>query len=346
MSTSAKSDERQHHEPGPDEWVGSRSGRVMRHTDPVMPEMSGPTAPDDASFTLPTRPGVLLLEHPRVDLLARETARRHLPEGAAAGFGVIGALVLFSCLVGGLTAGLVVVGVSALLSVSAALVTGHLSLAQAGGQRGANLLLGVGAAALILGSVVSQQTRPAPDLAGTPVPVSSGTAVKVPSVPAPATSVPSRPVQGAADTASQTVPAQAAEATQAAGLTLSPDALAPRPAQVEVVPAEAADLPTDAVRGNGKGAEKAAVPAAHKAKGASTSPAKAKAKGAGNGKGKAVGKGKGAHQPTGPHRGAPKATGKTGGTVAKAPKTKVTAKPAAPLRHGLAGVRSAVHDLL
>src|SRR6476661_7111082 len=113
---------------------------------------------EDASFTLPTRPSALV-DHGRVDLLADRPARR-VPEGAVAGFAVLGALVLFSCLVGGLTGGLIVMGVSTLLAASAALVRGHLSLSRVGGQRGAGLLLGAAVVALMAGSVAAHD-RPA-----------------------------------------------------------------------------------------------------------------------------------------------------------------------------------------
>ena len=127
---------------------------------------------EDASFTLPTRPSALV-DHGRVDLLADRPARR-VPEGAVAGFAVLGALVLFSCLVGGLTGGLIVMGVSTLLAASAALVRGHLSLSRVGGQRGAGLLLGAAVTALILGSVATHDRRPGVEvLPSAPVPVSS-----------------------------------------------------------------------------------------------------------------------------------------------------------------------------
>ena len=127
---------------------------------------------EDASFTLPTRPSALV-DHGRVDLLADRPARR-VPEGAVAGFAVLGALVLFSCLVGGLTGGLIVIGVSTLLAASAALVRGHLSLSRVGGQRGAGLLLGAAVTALILGSVATHDRRPGVEvLPSAPVPVSS-----------------------------------------------------------------------------------------------------------------------------------------------------------------------------
>jgi hypothetical protein len=229
MMTSATHDERQGDHTRRGGRPGSRPLHAMRHTDPVMPEMSGTTAPDDASFTLPSRPGVRLVEHPRVDLLAVEPARRHLPEGAVAGFAVLGALVLLSCLVGGPTAGFVVVGVTTLLTTCAALVTGHLSLGQVGGQRSASVLLGVGAAALILGSVVSEHDRPAPGVAGgTPVPVSAGSAVQAPRAYAAPSTTPSR---SAPVTVASASPAGSTEPVADGGLTLSPDALAPRPTE-------------------------------------------------------------------------------------------------------------------
>lgn len=279
----------------------------MQQTSPVMPEMSGTAAPDDASSTLPTRPGVLLLEPDLVDLLAHETTRRRLPEGTRSGFAVLGGLVLLSALVGGLTGGLVVIGVSTLLAVSAALVTGHLSLTQVGGQRGANLLLGVGAAALILGSVVSQQARPAAELvSGTAVPTSSPSAVATPRPHAVSTPTPSRRAQPAVASASPTVAVEPGDET---GLTLSPDALRPRPLQADVVPAKHRATPARPVpgRGNGKG--------------------KGKAIGADNGHGK--GAGKGGQKPK----------------AASTPKAAAKALAPSPVQSGLSALRSALDDL-
>ncbi|CAN7189467.1 hypothetical protein LJR027_000381 [Terrabacter sp. LjRoot27] len=144
----------------------------MDHTDDVTSEMPRLADLEEASFTLPTRPSALV-DLERVDLLADRPARR-VPEGALAGFAVLGALVLFSCLVGGLTGGLIVIGVSTLLAASAALVRGHLSLSQVGGQRGAGLLLGAAVTALIVGSVATHDRRPGVEvLPSAPVPVSS-----------------------------------------------------------------------------------------------------------------------------------------------------------------------------
>jgi hypothetical protein len=114
-----------------------------------------------------------MVDDGRVDLLADRPARR-IPEGDLAGFAVLGALVLFSCLVGGLTGGLIVMGVSTLLAASAALVRGHLLLSQVGGQRGAGLLLGAAVTALIVGSVATHDRRPGTEvLPSAPVPVGS-----------------------------------------------------------------------------------------------------------------------------------------------------------------------------
>src|SRR6478736_3028098 len=252
--TSATHDERRDDHTRRGGRPGSRWLRVMRHTDLVMPEMSGTTAPDDASFALPARPGVGLVEHPRVDLLAGEPARRHLPDGAVAGFAFLGALVLLSCLVGGPTAGFVVVGVSTLLTTCAALVTGHLSLGQVGGQRSASVLLGVGAAALILGSVVSEHDRPAPGVAaGTPVPVSAGSAVQASRTYPAVSATPSRSVPVAVASAS---PTGSTEPATDSGLTLSPDALAPRPTQgVEggTGKGTGAPIPKGSEKGTGQG---------------------------------------------------------------------------------------------
>lgn len=224
----------------------------MLQTARVMPEMSVPSDPDEASFTLPARPGVLLPERDRVDLLAHEATRRILPEGTRSGGAVLGGLVLLSALVGGVTGALVVIGVSTLLAASAALVTGHLSLAQAGGQRGANLLLGVGAGALILGSVVSQQTRPATELvAGTSVAVSSPNAVTTPSPYAVSTPAPSAQSEPSVAVASPTDSADSADSVDGAGLTLSPDAFLPHPAEADVVPATHPGKPAGSDEGNG-----------------------------------------------------------------------------------------------
>ena len=148
------------------------AGPRIDHTGDVKSEMPCSAALENASFTLPTRPSAMV-DDGRVDLLADRPARR-IPEGALAGFAVLGALVLFSCLVGGLTGGLIVIGVSTLLAASAALVRGHLSLSQVGGQRGAGLLLGAAVTALIVGSVATHDRRPGVEvLPSAPVPVSS-----------------------------------------------------------------------------------------------------------------------------------------------------------------------------
>ena len=304
----------------------------MRHTDPVMPEMSGTTAPDDASFALPARPGVGPGEHPRVDLLAGEHARRHLPDGAVAGFAVLGALVLLSCLVGGPTAGFVVVGVSTLLTTCAALVTGHLSLGQVGGQRSASVLLGVGAAALILGSVVSEHDRPAPGVAaGTPVPVSAGSAVQASRTYPAVSATPSRSVPVTVASAS---PTGSTEPATDSGLTLSPDALAPRPTQgVEGGTGKGTGAPipkgSEKVTGQGigqgigQGTGKAGPAVAVTPKTPKASPAK----------------------PDKPAQAAKGATAKPG--KSKPPKSKPgKSKPPVVVRHGFAIVASAVRDLL
>lgn len=309
MMTSATPDERRGDHTRRGGRPGSRSLHIMRHTDPVMPEMSGTTAPDDASFTLPSRPGVGLVEHPRVDLLAGEPARRHLPDGSVAGCAVLGALVLLSCLVGGPTAGFVVVGVTTLLTTCAALVTGHLSLGQVDVQRSASLLLGVGAAALILGSVVSEHDRPAPGVAaGTPVPVSAGSTAQAPSAHAAPSTMPSRSAQATVASAS---PTGSTEPVADAGLTLSPDALAPRP--------------TEGVEG-GTGKAGPAVAVTPKTPQASNA------------------------KPSKPAQAATAATAKPGKSTpvkSKPVKSKpAISKPPVAVRHGFAIVASTVRDLL
>lgn len=153
----------------------------MHHTDDVLSEMPRLSALEDASFTLPTRPTALVgeawFEQERVDLLADRRARLTAPEETVRGFVVLAALLLVSCLAGGVTGGLIVLGVSTLLAASAALVQGHLSLTRVGGQRGAGVLLGAAVVALITGSVAAHD-RPSgvSDIAAL-VPVSShGTA--------------------------------------------------------------------------------------------------------------------------------------------------------------------------
>ena len=143
------------------------------HTVPVTSDMSAFDVLEEPSFTLPARPGLPAPEP--VDLLADPEPRR-LPEGTVSGFAVIGALVAFSCLVGGLIAGFVVIGVSTLLAAIAALVHGRVSLSSVGGQRGAALLLGAAVTALIVPSVTAQERTAAPESAAG-VPVSSPFAV-------------------------------------------------------------------------------------------------------------------------------------------------------------------------
>ena len=240
------------------------AGPRIDHTGDVKSEMPCSAALENASFTLPTRPSAMV-EDRRVDLLADRPARR-IPEGALAGFAVLGVLVLFSCLVGGLTGGLIVIGVSTLLAASAALVRGHLSLSQVGGQRGAGLLLGAAVAALIVGSVATHNRRPGVEvLPSAPVPVSServtDTSTAYAAVPSshaaasvtspvaattapgpvrtPVASAPDEPVVPVVDATPEAAPRAdttvAASASTAGGqaLTLSPDALSP-----------AADAPT------------------------------------------------------------------------------------------------------
>ncbi|NUR82163.1 MAG: hypothetical protein HOQ21_17265, partial [Dermatophilaceae bacterium] len=200
-------------------------------------ELSASAVLDEPSFTLPARPGLLVPEP--VDLLADPEPRR-LPEGAVSGFAVIGALVAFSCLVGGLTAGLVVIGVSTLLAAIAALVTGRVSLSSVGGQRGAALLLGAAVAALIVPSVTAHQRRAAPEVvAGVPVssPFTAGTQTAYAAVPSAGESATSTvaPVQEPAAARPVWVPAPPVQAPPAVpsattpGLTLALDALDPKP---------------------------------------------------------------------------------------------------------------------
>jgi hypothetical protein len=228
---------------------------AIDHTVPVTPQMSEFAVPEEPSFTLPARPGLLVAAP--VDLLADPDSRR-LPEGAASGFAVLGALVLFSCLVGGLTGGLVVLGVSTLLTAVAALVHGRVSLTSVGGQRGASLLLGAAVTALILGSVVTQERRAAPEAAaGVPVPVSSPFAVETQTAYA--------VVPDPAATATPT-PAAKRPAT-VPGLSISSDALTPRPTddtaqKATAKAAEKAQKATDKAAGK---AQKATDKAAGKA---------------------------------------------------------------------------------
>ncbi|WP_162260165.1 hypothetical protein [Terrabacter sp. Root181] len=241
------------------------AGPRIDHTGDVKSEMPCSAALENASFTLPTRPSAMV-DDGRVDLLADRPARR-IPEGALAGFAVLGVLVLFSCLVGGLTGGLIVIGVSTLLAASAALVRGHLSLSQVGGQRGAGLLLGAAVTALIVGSVATHDRRPGVEvLPSAPVPVSSehvtDTSTAYAAVPpshaaasvtppvaattapgpvrTPAASAPDEPVVPVVDATPAAAPradtAVAASGSTAGGqaLTLSPDALSPAAAPTGV----------------------------------------------------------------------------------------------------------------
>jgi len=185
---------------------------------------------EDASFTLPARPSVLV-DHERVDLLADRPGRR-VPEGAVAGFAVLGALVLFSCLVGGLTGGLIVIGVSTLLAASAALVRGHLSLSRVGGQRGAGLLLGAAVTALILGSVATHDRRPGVEvLPSAPVPVSSDRVTDTQTAYA---AVP--PTPSATSVASTTPTPRAIRSTEAADAAAGPTPVVPTESDESVVP--------------------------------------------------------------------------------------------------------------
>jgi hypothetical protein len=218
----------------------SHSGPPIDETVDVMSEMPPLAVLEDASFTLPTRPSARV-DHERVDLLADRPARR-APEGTVAGFTVLAALVLFSCFVGGLTGGLIVIGVSTLLSASAALVQGHLSLSRVGGQRGAGVLLGAAVTALILGSVATHDRRPGVEvLPGAPVPVSSDTdrsvayAAAPVSVPVPATSV-----------ASDTSAPRAIASPGVAAATARPATAVPSVANVPTVP-NVATGPTEPV---------------------------------------------------------------------------------------------------
>jgi hypothetical protein len=197
-----------------------RVGASMDHTVDVKSDMRHSAVLEDASFTLPARPSALV-DHERVDLLADRPTRR-APEGALAGFAVFGALVLFSCLVGGLTGGLIVIGVSTLLAASAALVRGHLSLSQVGGQRGAGLLLGTAVAALIVGSVATHERRSGVELLpSAPVPVSS---VHVTDHVTAYAAVPP------AQSAPSVEPPRSGEPVGGRPLTLEPDALSPEAA--------------------------------------------------------------------------------------------------------------------
>ena len=235
------------------------AGPDLDHTDGVTSDLSPCAVLEDTSFTLPTRPALDRWE--TVDLLADLPGRR-LPEGALAGFAILGGLVIFSSLVGGLTGGLVVIGVSTLLAASAALVRGQVTLAQVGGPRGAGLLLGVAVTALIVGTVAThERSSRLPTAPAAPLPASSPRISQVQtsyaavppsgadaSVPSPKATVATAPAAGATapETASSTAsarpsPTSAARASTphavgssaaGGGLTLSPDALTPKPTGV------------------------------------------------------------------------------------------------------------------
>jgi len=213
---------------GPD----SHSRAVIDETVDVKSEMPYLAVLEDASFTLPVRPSALV-DHERVDLLADRPERR-VPEGAVAGFAVLGALILFSCLVGGLTGGFIVIGVSTLLAASAALVRGHLLLSRVGGQRGAGLLLGAAVAALILGSVATHDRRPGVEvLPSAPVPVSSDRVTDTHTAYAAVPPAPSAP-----SVASTTPTPRAIRSTEAAAAAARPTPVAPT---VPAVPSEPAE---------------------------------------------------------------------------------------------------------
>jgi hypothetical protein len=240
------------------------AGTVVGHTDGVTSDQSRCAVLEDTSFTLPTRPALDRCE--TVDLLA-EVPRRRLPEGTIPGFAILGGLVVFSSLVGGLTGGLVVTGVSTLLAASAALVRGRVTLAQVGGPRGAGLLLGVAVTALIVGTVAThERSSRLPSVPAAPMPAGSprvsqaqtsyaavppsGVDASVPSPTATATTARAATAT-APETASSTASARPSAAVSAAagspdaaagspgaggGLTLSPDVLSPKPTGVAAVP--------------------------------------------------------------------------------------------------------------
>lgn len=296
-------------------------GRNVDHTDAVTTDLSRCAVLEDTSFTLPTRPALDRCE--TVDLLA-DLPRRRLPEGAVPGFATFLGLVIFSSLVGGLTGGLVVIGVSTLLAASAALVIGRVTLAQVGGPRGAGVLLGVAVTALIVGTVAThERSSRLPVVPAAPMPVSSphvnqtqashatvppaGADAAVPS-PMPATAraatvatTPRTASSTASARQSAGAPAPAstpgvAAGSQAAGggLTLSPDALSPKPGGVAAVPGRekpvTATDPKDAKDQKDKGAKdvRAAKYKGAKGKGAEDQSAEgqgAKDQGAKNSKG-------------------------------------------------------------
>ena len=140
-----------------DDELEVHAGPAMPHTDPVLSEMYRFAAIENASFTLPTRPRVLSDpsgQPVRVDLLADPRGPRRAPTGAIRGFAALTVLIVISCLVGGVTGALVVIGVSTLLAASAALVSGHISLSRVGGPHGAGLFLGLAVVALMAASVM------------------------------------------------------------------------------------------------------------------------------------------------------------------------------------------------
>src|SRR6478752_948261 len=229
----------------PDDGLDVRAQPEMPHTDGVLSEIDRFAAFEDASFTLPTRPS-LLVDHPagqpvRVDLLAESRSVRRAPHRAPAvvvrGFAALAVLLVISYLVGGVTGALVVIGVSTLLAASAALVTGHISLSPVGGQRGAGLILGVA----LMATSVMPRDRPARqnEVPTTLVPVSASrvpdarsTYAAVP--PSPVASSSSRVVAPAASAtpswsgAEDDTSAPAPRATVGGvAPTLSPDALTP-----------------------------------------------------------------------------------------------------------------------
>lgn len=210
---------------GPAPRLEVRPGPEMPHTDGVLSEMNRFAAIEDASFTLPTRPS-LLIDHPsaqpvRVDLLAESRAPRRAPAGVIRGFAALTVLLVTSYLVGGVTGALVVIGVSTLLAASAALVTGHISLSPVGGQRGAGLFLGVAVVALMAASVMPRDRPARQDEVPTAlVQVSSG---RVPDTRSTHAAVPTP----SASDAEVDTSAPAARSMVGRVPTLSPDALTP-----------------------------------------------------------------------------------------------------------------------
>ena len=229
----------------PSDGLDVRAQPEMPHTDGVLSEIDRFAAFEDASFTLPTRPS-LLVDHPagqpvRVDLLAESRSVRRAPHRAPAGmvrgFAALAVLLVISFLVGGVTGALVVIGVSTLLAASAALVSGHISLSLVGGQRGAGLFLGVAVVALMAASVMPRD-RPArqDEVATALVPVSSNwvpdtlraDAAVPPSPVASSSRVVVAPAAPSASGAEIDTSAPAARSLVDGGVpTLSPDALTP-----------------------------------------------------------------------------------------------------------------------